>query len=134
MPRKSAASLAVVQSAGFGRLRAPAELSEEERLVWTEIAGACDAKHFERSDAPLLIRYCQNVVLGRRAAAALTSEGAVIGGRPNPWLVVSEKCDRALVALSMRLRISPQARLRREVTAPKGPPASAYEMMSDDDD
>jgi hypothetical protein len=42
------------------------------------------------------------------------------GGRVNPMLVVAEKCDRALVALSMRLRISPQARMRRETTVPKG--------------
>jgi hypothetical protein len=72
--------------------------------------------------------------LAGRAAAALEREGAVIGGRPNPWLVVAEKCDRALVALSMRLRISPQARLRRETTAPKGPPASVYTPMQDMDD
>jgi phage terminase small subunit len=93
------------------------------------IVAACADKHFERSDSPLLVRYCQNVVLGRLAAAALASEGAVIGGRASPWLVVAEKCDRALVALSMRLRISPQA--RRETLKPKGPQASPYEVLDD---
>ena len=68
------------------------------------------------------------------AAAALQSDGPVIGGRPSPWLIVAEKCDRALVALSMRLRISPQARMRREGSVPKGPPASPYEMMDGTDD
>jgi hypothetical protein len=45
----------------------------------------------------------------------------------------AEKCDRALVALSMRLRISPQARMRRETTVPKGPPASIYDLMREAD-
>jgi hypothetical protein len=76
---------------------------------------------FRPSDAPLLVRYVQDVVLAGRAAAALEREGAVIGGRPNPWLIVAEKCDRALVALSMRLRVSPQARLRADGMAVKGP-------------
>ena len=51
----------------------------------------------------------------------------VIGGRTSPWLVVQEKSIRAMVALAMRLRISPQA--RRETPAAKGPPASVYDMM-----
>jgi hypothetical protein len=51
-----------------------------------QVVLSCDQKHFQQSDAPLLVRYCENVVLARRAAAALTAEGAVIGGRPNPWL------------------------------------------------
>jgi hypothetical protein len=132
MPRRSAAELAVVRPASsFNRLRPPAELGEGERDIWTKIVLACDPQHFQASDAPLLVRYCQNVVLAGRAAAALTAEGPVVGGRPSPWLVVAEKCDRALVALSMRLRISPQARLRRETTAPKGAPASIYETMDD---
>ena len=102
--------------------------------MWRHIVLSCDQKHFQQSDSPLLVRYCQNVILVRRAAATLAAEGPVIGGRPSPWLVVAEKCDRALVALSMRLRVSPQARMRREGTAPKGPPASVYAMMREEDD
>jgi phage terminase small subunit len=133
MPRRSAAELAVVRpDGGFSRLRPPPELGDEEQQVWLQVVGACDAKHFRRSDAPLLVRYCQNVLLARRAAAALSAEGAIIGGRPSPWLVVAEKCDRALVALSMRLRISPQARLRADGMAVKGPPASPYDFMVDE--
>ena len=102
--------------------------------MWRHIVLSCDQKHFQQSDAPLLVRYCQNVVLARRASAALVAEGAVIGGRPNPWMVIAEKCDRAIVALSMRLRISPQARMRREGTVPKGPPESVYALMRQEDD
>jgi P27 family predicted phage terminase small subunit len=130
MPRRSAASLAVVRvDASVSRLHPPAELGAEERAVWQEIVVTCDPKHFVRSDAPLLARYCESVVLARRAAAALTAEGAVIAGRTNPWLVVQEKGIRAMTALSMRLRISPQA--RREAPTPKGLRPSPYELMDD---
>jgi P27 family predicted phage terminase small subunit len=130
MPRKSAASLAVVRvDASVSRLRPPAELGEEEQQIWQVIVGTCDSKHFMRSDAPLLARYCEAVVLARRAAAALTSEGPVIAGRTNPWLTVQEKAVRAMVSLSMRLRISPQA--RRETPAVKSPPGSVYDLLED---
>ena len=131
MPRRSTASLAVVKvDAQSARLRPPPELGEDEREVWINVVGACSEKHFERSDMPLLARYCESVVLARRAAAALASEGAVIGGvRTNPWLSVQEKAIRAMVSLSMRLRVSPQA--RRETPAAKGPPASPYEWDLD---
>ena len=112
---------------GLTRLRPPPELGEAEREIWVSIVAACGAKHFERSDNPLLVRYCQNVVLARQAAAALTREGAIIGGRPSPWLIVAEKCDRALVALAMRLRLSPQA--RREAPKAKGQLPSPYDML-----
>ena len=94
---------------------------------------SCDEKHFRASASPLLVRYCENVVLARRAAAALASDGAVISGRPNPWLTVAEKADRALVALSMRLRVSPQARLRADGMAVKRPAASVYDVMREQD-
>jgi P27 family predicted phage terminase small subunit len=130
MPRQSSADLAVVRPAtDLTRLRPPAELGKDEQAVWRQIVLSVDEKHFRPSDAPLLVRYCQNVVLASRAAAALDREGAVIGSRPNPWLTVAEKADRALVALSMRLRVSPQARLRADGMAVKGPPASVYELM-----
>jgi phage terminase small subunit len=135
MPRRSSAQLAVVKvDGGFNRLKPPAQLGEAERAVWSSIVLACDAKHFQASDAPLVVRYCQNVVLAGLAAEALTREGPVVAGRVNPWLVVAEKADRALVALSMRLRISPQARLRRETAVPKGHGGSVYDLMRDDDD
>ena len=131
MPRRSASDLAVVRvDGGFARLRPPPELSEEESSVWQDIVLACDAKHFQKSDAPLLVRYVQNVVLARRAAHELAENGAVFMGRASAWLTVAEKCDRALTALSMRLRISPQARMRPETTKTRTP-GSPYEMMDD---
>jgi phage terminase small subunit len=42
----------------------------------------------------------------------------VVNGRPSPWIVVQEKAVRAMTALAMRLRLSPQAR-RERAQAPK---------------
>jgi hypothetical protein len=76
----------------------------------------------------LLCRYVEAAVLGEQAAHELR-HGAVIDGKVNPWLVVSEKCVRAMVALSMRLRISPQSRQAANSTRPVKP-LSAYERMA----
>ncbi len=35
----------------------------------------------------------------------------MIDGKASPWLMVQEKSVRALTALSMRLRLSPQSRI-----------------------
>ena len=76
MPRRSAADLAVVRvDAGSARLRPPPELGDEERDVWISIVGACALKHFERSDIPLLARYCEAVVLAKRARLRLPARG-----------------------------------------------------------
>ena len=60
---------------------------------------------------PLLARYIESDVLAELAAAELRENGAVIDGRPSPWLTVQEKAVRAMVALSLRLRLAPSARL-----------------------
>jgi P27 family predicted phage terminase small subunit len=121
MPRKSAASLSVVRVDGRPeRLKAPAGLGAAERAVWLALVGACQPEHFTKSDVPLLAAYCSAVVLERQAAQHLSVEGPVLpGNKVNPWLTVQEKQIKAIVSLSMRLRLSPQARLRRETTKPE---------------
>jgi hypothetical protein len=37
--------------------------------------------------------------------------GAVINGKASPWITIQEKAVRAMVALTMRLRLSPQSRI-----------------------
>ena len=82
--RRSASDLAVVRpTGGFGRLRPPSELGKEERQSGVRsslLAMRSTSRHRMRR----LARYCQNVVLAGRAAAALEREGAVIAGRTNP--------------------------------------------------
>lgn len=110
MPRKSDAALSVIAVDGKpSRLKPPPTLSEPEREAFTAIVSACDPRHFRPSDTPLLCRYAEAIVLGEQAARELR-QGAVVDGRVSPWLVVQEKAVRAAVALSMRLRLSPQSR------------------------
>lgn len=112
MPRKSIAALSVVPSAVSGkrRLAPPAGLPEPARLVFLEVAASNGPDHFTRSDLPLLLAYCTACAMERQASDALEREGAIVGGRASPWLVVQEKQVRAMTALAMRLRLAPQSR------------------------
>jgi phage terminase small subunit len=76
----------------------------------------CDADHFRQTDLPLLSRYCEAAILAEQAALELRN-GAVVDGKPSPWIVIQEKSVRAMVALSMRLRLSPQSRLDPKTVA-----------------
>jgi phage terminase small subunit len=93
------------------RLDPPASLPEAERGIFVDLVNACEPKHFRPSDLPLLLRYCEASVLAEHAARELRQTGAVVNGKPSPWIAVQEKAVRAMVALSMRLRLSPQSRI-----------------------
>jgi hypothetical protein len=75
--------------------------------VFTGLVNACDRTHFEPSDVPLLSQYAEAVALAEWAAAELQ------GPTDGKWLAVWEKATRVLTALSIRLRLSPQARRER---------------------
>jgi hypothetical protein len=87
-------------------------------------------------DVPLIQGYAEAIVLARRASVALAAEGPVVAGRASPWLVVQEKAHRALAALSMRLRLSPQHRADPRSVGRKADqaPRSVYEIMREQDD
>ena len=109
--RTSAAALSVMSVDGLQtRPSPPACLSEPERELFVSIVAGCDAGHFRSTDLPLLSRYCEAAVLAEQAALELRN-GAVVDGKPSPWIVIQEKSVRAMVSLSMRLRLSPQSRL-----------------------
>jgi phage terminase small subunit len=128
MPGKSAASLTVITPSGpSNRLRPPSSLSAAERTAFLDIVGACDPNKFQPSDTALLCRYVESIVLAERAARELR-KSPVVKGKLSPWITVQEKAVRAMVSLSMRLRLSPQAR------APNNPgnksrPLSHYDKM-----
>ena len=123
MPRKSAAALSITPvNDEPPRLKAPSNLSEAEAAIFAAVVKACDPKHFRHSDLPLLCRFCELTALADHAAHELREHGAVIGGKPSPWIVVQEKCVRGLVALSMRLRLSPQSRLDPKTVGRQRPP------------
>lgn len=114
MPRKSAAARAIDAISVDGRpkrLAPPKNLSDRERALFIELVSTNTPEHFRPSDLPLLCRYVEAACLAEQAAFELRQNGAVIGDKPSPWLVVQEKSVRAMTALSMRLRLSPQSRL-----------------------
>jgi len=107
------ATAAIVNVDGTpSRLEPPVSLSGPECFVFANLVASCDPDHFRQSDAPLLCRYAEAVVLAEKASQELRRHGAVTkDGRVSGWITVQEKAVRALVSLSMRLRLSPQARL-----------------------
>jgi hypothetical protein len=99
--RKSAAALSVIPVEGKpNRLQPPASLSEAERKVFVDLVTACEPQHFRPADLPLLVRYVEACVLADQAAEQLRL-GAVIDGKPSPWITIQEKAVRAIVALSV---------------------------------
>ena len=109
--RKSVAALEVISVDGSpSRLEPPDHLSADERQRFTEIVSNCDARHFRPSDTTLLCRFVEADALAERAAKELR-KNPVVDGKASPWLMVQEKSVRALTALSMRLRLSPQSRI-----------------------
>ena len=91
------------------RLRPPDHLSADERRRFAEIVSTCDTRHFRPSDVTLLCRFVEADALAEKAAKELRKH-PVTDGKPSAWLAVQEKSVRALTALSMRLRLSPQSR------------------------
>ena len=109
------------------RLLPPAHLSSAAREVFVEIVASLAADHFMAADSDLLCAYAKAVCLEREASGHLNDEGAVLDGRPSPWVTILEKSQRALVAFSLRLRISPQSRSRGKVRGE--PKLSVYDKL-----
>jgi hypothetical protein len=132
MPRKSAASLSVISIEGrANRLRPPTNLPEIERNLFASLVAANSPTHFKLSDMPLLCQYVAAAVLADQAAAELRVAPVIGGLKPSPWLAVFEKCTRATTTLSMRLRLSPQARAPKNdrPSARKEREPSYYDLM-----
>jgi phage terminase small subunit len=129
MPRKSAAALATKVDGKSTRLAPYPGVTPEVRALWLELTAACAPDHFRASDRPLLEQYCQSVSLAREAYGHLREEGPVVNGRHNPWLIFFEKANRACVALSARLRLSPQHRTDPKTVGRAKASLSYYERM-----
>ena len=107
MPRKSSEALLFPPVDGSpARLEPPVSLSETERNIFASLVATVDKKHFRPSDLPLVCSYARAIDLEGRAAKALADDPLDKG-----WLAVWEKASRVMVALSLRLKLSPQSRL-----------------------
>jgi phage terminase small subunit len=91
----------------------PPTLSKPARRVFEELASSVDRDHFVITDVPLLAQYAEAIVLAEHSATELRVS-------PNPQaLALWEKATRVMVAFSMRLRLSPQARREKARAQPR---------------
>jgi hypothetical protein len=81
----------------------------------------------------LLCRFVEADAMAERAANELRKHPA-IDGKPSAWLAVQEKNVRALVSLSMRLRLSPQSRIDAKATGRREPRMTVNPWEWDPDD
>ena len=121
MPRRSAASFAIPSVTGAPpRLAPPADLSGAERQVFLDLVASAKAEHFRASDLPLLCAYCRAIAVEVRSAQELAAGDDRALGR---W----EKAVKSMVALSMRLRLSPQSRAPNNPSRPsRSEPVMSY--------
>ena len=113
MPRRSAASFEVPSSVTgeLARLTPPADLDKPEREIFLDLVSASKPGHFRASDLPLLSAYVRAIALERRSASELAAGDTKALTR---W----ERAVKSMVALSMRLRLSPQSRAANNPTRP----------------
>ena len=98
-----------------------------EQKIWSEVVAGTDSGHFQASDAPMLAAYVRACTLERRAAEEL-AVSAVAAGMPSPWLEVHASAVRSMVALAVKLRLSPKARTPGQ-RAGKARSMSYYDQM-----
>jgi hypothetical protein len=116
MPRRSAASMAVVPLMMKPKPEPPVELTEEQAVEWRAVVDRMPADWFARETHALLSQYCRHVVRARRLA------GLVDGFKPE-WAVDPEGLARfdkllamaaretaALTSVMTRLRLTQQSR------------------------
>ena len=87
------------------RLEPPVTLSEDERVIFKDLVGAVDRRHFRPSDVPLVLAYVRGIAFERAAAEQLKANPA-----EGKYVVAWERAIKVLVALSARLRLCPQSR------------------------
>jgi hypothetical protein len=90
-------------------------MAEDAKQVFLDTVLACAPEHFQAADVLLLRRYCEAQAWATRAA---------VEGDAKTFVAMT----RTTSALSLRLRLSPQARQPRMPNKP-AQPVSYYERM-----
>ena len=126
MPRSPAAASGFPSVTGLpARLSPPSDLTLDERQIFVDLVASCRPEHFRASDLPLLSAYVRAIGLERASAVEAPHDDKAAAR----W----EKATKAMVALSMRLRLSPQSRAPNTPGRPGGKPErplSYYEVMA----
>jgi hypothetical protein len=132
MPRKSIYDrMYPLSSTPSERLRVPGGLTKIEREIFATIVDANPPEHFRVSDSPLPVNFVRACAEADEAATHLREEGRIIDGKVSPWRAVLTCAEKSMVALSHRLRLSPQGR-SPTVSGHPGKPSptlSYYDLM-----
>jgi hypothetical protein len=125
MPRKSPNELAIVPVIKRlpQRLRPPDSLSNGARQYFISIVADEKPEHFKASDLPLLCQYCEASAMAETAMAELWNDP----DSPTNWMMRWQRATHAMSLLSLRLRLSPQA---RQPNNPKRQNLSYYERRA----
>ena len=121
--RKSQAGLSVVQLKSVPRLRPPPGLSKAEDALFRQVVATCAADHFTASDAPMLVAYCQAVLLSRWAFKEVEASGM--------QFQVWQQAARTLATLATKLRLCPHSRSDPQTITrrSRGVGISAYDLL-----
>jgi phage terminase small subunit len=120
MPRKSAASLAVVPAAPIPREPPPACLTPEEAAEWRRVVESLPAHWFPGASFTLLEIYCQVVTNARWLAVQMAAHER---GSPEwrQWHALYVMEAKLTVQLATRLRLHPRWERTTVRKVPSGP-------------
>jgi len=134
MPRKSAADLSLIRPAsGVNRLQPPVTLTGPARTVFVDIVANNAPNHFRESDKAMLQAYCNVICQLEQCRKELQKAVVTAEGKISPWVGVQERAIKSMVALSMRLRLSPQSRAPNNSGSKKTLAPSVYDLMEAED-
>ena len=112
MPRKSIASLSVVQASGLDsiqRLAPPEDMIPQEAQLWSDVVDAKPADWFQPDTVPLLTEYCRAKVMCDRLR--LQIEVAIAEGEvPKDLMKLRDMEAKRLMSIATKLRLTQQSR------------------------
>jgi hypothetical protein len=126
---------------GHAKLRAPPQLSDDERKVFAECVTSVKPGHFEQSDLGLLVEYSRLIILINELWSDLrNADDAEIKFALRASITQTQK---SLYTLCRLLKLSPSGRApnattretqRRSVVHQRRPASSIYDAMEVTDD
>lgn len=98
-------------------LRPPEHLSQGAKQVFADLIATCDEDHFEVSDITVICIYAEAASLFEISSEHIQAD-IQAGKEPSPrWLSAWSHASKTVSALALRLRIAPQSRRERAVSA-----------------
>ena len=119
-------------------MQCPEEFTEDERSVWEATLANAPFDVIRPADREVLMAFCQQVAIARRAMADLRSSGMQMvvptekAEIKNPLLTILDGTAKAIRSLASELGLSPVSRER--VTQERVQEKSLHELLSEPQD